>query len=147
MVTDPRAACSERIARAVTEGGMRKQYRGRLIAEVRATGEPVRKVAERLGISVSSAYFWMKDAPASAPRFAKLVRIPSAATAELAVQVGAATIRVATGFDAELLRSVVAALITTRDDRARATDLRGARAGGHALRVRATRVGARKDAD
>ena len=93
---------------------MRKQYtaedRGRLIAEVRATGEPVRKVAERLGISVSSAYLWMKEAPASAPRFAKLVRLPSAATAELAVQVGAATIRVAIGFDAELLRSVVAAL-------------------------------------
>jgi transposase-like protein len=93
---------------------MRKQYtvedRGRLIAEVRATGEPVKKVAERLGISVSSAYLWMKDAPTSAPRFAKLVRLPSAAPAEFAVQVGAATIRVATGFDAELLRSVVAAL-------------------------------------
>ena len=93
---------------------MRKQYtaedRARLIAEVRATGEPVRKVAERLGISVSSAYLWMKQTPASAPRFAKLVRLPSAATAELAVQVGAATIRVAIGFDAELLRSVVAAL-------------------------------------
>lgn len=95
---------------------MRKQYtaedRGRLIAEVRATGEPVKKVAERLGISVSSAYLWIKDAPASAPRFAKLVRLPSASTGELAVLVGAATIRVASGFDAELLRSVVAALGT-----------------------------------
>ncbi len=92
---------------------MRKQYtaedRARLIAEVRATGEPVKKVAERLGISVSSAYLWMKNAPASAPRFAKLVRLQPAA-AELAVRVGAATIRVEPGFDAELLRSVVAAL-------------------------------------
>jgi transposase-like protein len=93
---------------------MRKQYtvedRARLIAEVRTTGEPVKEVADRLGISVSSAYLWLKAAPASVPRFAKLVRLPSAAAAELAVKVGAATIRVATGFDAELLRSVVAAL-------------------------------------
>jgi transposase-like protein len=93
---------------------MRKQYtvedRGRLIAEVRATGEPVKKVADRLGISVSSAYLWLKDAPATAPRFGKLVRLPSAAAAELAVEIGAATIRVTAGFDAELLRSVVAAL-------------------------------------
>jgi transposase-like protein len=93
---------------------MRRQYtaedRARLIAEVRATGEPVRKVAVRLGMSVSSAYLWMKDAPASAPRFAKLVRLPAAVTAGLAVQVGMATIRVEAGFDADLLRSVVAAL-------------------------------------
>jgi hypothetical protein len=93
---------------------MRKQYtvedRGRLIAEVRATGEPVKQVADRLGISVSSAYLWLKVAPASVPRFAKLVRLPSATAAELAVQVGPATIRVVAGFDAELLRSVVAAL-------------------------------------
>jgi len=93
---------------------MRKQYtvedRGRLIAEVRATGEPVKKVADRLGVSVSSAYLWLKDAPANAPKFAELVRLPSTAAAELAVQVGPATIRVGAGFDAELLRSVVAAL-------------------------------------
>ena len=93
---------------------MRRQYtaedRERLIAEVRASGEPVRKVAERQGISVSSAYLWMKSAPTSAPAFAKLVRLPTTASAELAVQISAATIRVETGFDAELLRSVVAAL-------------------------------------
>jgi transposase-like protein len=93
---------------------MRKQYtaedRARLIAEVRATGEPVKTVAKRLGISVSSAYLWMKNAPASAPKFAKLVRLSPAAPAAFAVRVGAATIRVEAGFDAELLRSVVAAL-------------------------------------
>jgi transposase-like protein len=98
----------------MAQGGMRKQYtaedRARLIAEVRATGEPVKTVAERLGISVSSAYLWMKKAPASAPRFAKLVRVQPAGAAEFAVQVGAATIRVGAGFDAELLRSVVSAL-------------------------------------
>jgi hypothetical protein len=70
----------------------------------------VKKVADRLGISVSSAYLWMKAASASAPSFAKLVRPPSATAVELAVQVGPATIRVMAGSDAELLRSVVAAL-------------------------------------
>jgi transposase-like protein len=93
---------------------MRRQYtaedRARLIAEVRATGEPVKSVAKRLGISVSSAYLWMKNAPTSAPKFAKLVRVRPAPAAELAVSVGAATIRVEAGFDAELLRSVVEAL-------------------------------------
>jgi len=93
---------------------MRKQYtaedRGRLIAEVRASGEPVKKVAAPLGIAESSAYLWMKAARTSAPGFAKLVRARPAPAAVVAVRVGAATICVEAGFDAELLRSVVLAL-------------------------------------
>ena len=98
---------------------MRKRHtveeRERLIAEVRATGETPRAVAERLGICGSSAYRWMKEASAStsaqgAPVFARMVRSRSASSSGLSVQLGPATIRVEAGFDAELLRSVIAAL-------------------------------------
>jgi transposase-like protein len=91
---------------------MRKQYtaeqREKLIAEVRA-GEPVSVVAKRMGVTSSSAYLWMKAvAPAaSAPVFARVV---PARVSSLRLQVGGAVVVVETGFDAELLRQVVAAL-------------------------------------
>jgi transposase-like protein len=91
---------------------MRKQYtseqRERLVAEVRSTGEPVRVVAERLGVTVSSAYLWMKGAAAapSKPVFARVV--PSLSS--LTLEVGRTRVRVEAGFDAELLRQVVSAL-------------------------------------
>jgi transposase-like protein len=91
---------------------MRKQYtaelRERLIAEVRA-GEPVSVVAERMGVTSSSAYLWMKAAaPASsAPNFARVV---STRRSSLQLQVGGAAVVVEAGFDPELLRQVVAAL-------------------------------------
>jgi len=94
---------------------MRKRHtaeeRARLIAEVRATGEIPRVVAERMGICASSAYRWMKEAPAvEGPMFARVVQSSKAARSVLVVQLGRATIRVEAGFDAELLREVVAAL-------------------------------------
>jgi transposase-like protein len=93
---------------------MRKQHtaedRERLIAEVRATGETARVVAERLGICASSAYRWMKEAAVpGAPVFARAVRA-RVSRPGLVVQLGRATILVEAGFDAELLRNVAAAL-------------------------------------
>jgi transposase-like protein len=94
---------------------MRKRHtaedRDRLIAEVRATGEIPRVVAERHGVCASSAYRWMKEAASpDAPVFARVVRSRAAVRSALVVQLGRATIRVEAGFDAELLRGVVAAL-------------------------------------
>lgn len=98
---------------------MRKRYskevRERVIAEVHSTGEPVRTVAERLGVCVSSAHRWIKKAVPgpSAPAFARLLPARAATRASLTVEVGRATIRVDAGFDAELLREVIAALVPT----------------------------------
>ena len=95
---------------------MRKRYtteqRERLVAEVRSTGEPVRLVAERLGVTVSSAYLWMKDAAAapSKPVFARVVPARAASPSSLTLEVGRTRVRVEAGFDAELLRQVVSAL-------------------------------------
>jgi transposase-like protein len=91
---------------------LRKQYtaeqREKLIAEVRA-GETVRVVAKRMGVTLSSAYLWMKAAtPASStPVFARVV---PARSSSLRLQMGSAAVVVEAGFDAELLRQVVAAL-------------------------------------
>jgi transposase-like protein len=94
---------------------MRKRHtaeeRERLIAEVRATGEIPRVVAERMGVCASSAYRWLKEASdAGAPVFARVVPSQSASSPAFVVQLGRVTIRVETGFDAELLRGIVAAL-------------------------------------
>ena len=92
---------------------MRKRHtaeeRERLIAEVRATGEVPRVVAERMGVCASSAYRWMKEASAAgAPVFARVV--PSSSRSGFVVQLGRAEIRVEAGFDADLLRELVSAL-------------------------------------
>lgn len=78
-----------------------------VIAEVRTTGAPVRVVAERLGVTVSSAHLWMKDAgPApSVPVFRE-----GGAGATGVLGVGSARVRVEAGFDAELLREAIAAV-------------------------------------
>jgi transposase-like protein len=94
---------------------MRKRHtaedRERLIAEVRATGEVPRVVAERMGICASSAYRWMKEASAvGAPVFARVVPSRSSSRSGLVVQLGRAEIRIEAGFDADLLRELVAAL-------------------------------------
>lgn len=70
--------------------------------------------AARLGVQVSTAYRWLRTlpAPAPAPAFAPVVAAP-AAGARLRVEVGAAAIEVEPGFDADLLRAVVAALEAT----------------------------------
>jgi transposase-like protein len=57
---------------------MGKRYkakeRDRLSETDRASGEPVKVVATRLGVSESTAYYWMKRARrVEPPRFARLV--------------------------------------------------------------------------
>ena len=95
---------------------MRKRYtaeqRERLVAEVRKTGAPVREVAARLGVTVSSAYLWMKEAgpgPSTAV-FARVVPSGTTIGRSVTLEVGRARVRVEAGFDAELLRQVVSAL-------------------------------------
>jgi transposase-like protein len=93
---------------------MRKQYtaeqREKLIAEVRATGETVRVVATRLGVTPSSAYLWMKGAATPAPSPPVFARVVPARARSLRVDVGGAALVVERGFDVELLRQIVAAL-------------------------------------
>ena len=103
---------------------MRKRYtaeqRERLLAEVQSSGGTVQEVADRLGVGVSSAYLWMKEAGESAERKAALGAtpvfarvVPERLRRGLLVEVGSATIRVDGEFDAKLLREVVAALSET----------------------------------
>ncbi|MEO7033478.1 MAG: helix-turn-helix domain-containing protein [Polyangiaceae bacterium] len=94
---------------------MRKRHtvedRERLIAEVKATGKTPRVVAERLGVCVSSAYRWVKEASSSqAPVFARVVQSRPSLRSGLVVHVGGAAIGIEAGFDADLLRDLVAAL-------------------------------------
>jgi transposase-like protein len=96
---------------------MRKRYtaeqRERLVAEVRRTGDSVRVVAERLGVTPSSAYLWMKEATEarpSTPVFARVVPSGTTVGQSVTLEVGRARVRVEVGFDAELLRQVVSAL-------------------------------------
>jgi len=94
---------------------MRKQYtaeqREKLVAEVRATGERVSVVAKRMGVASSSAYLWMKTgAKAAGPSVPVFARVVPARVATVRVQVGCAAVVVEAGFDAPLLRQVVAAL-------------------------------------
>ena len=97
--------------------GMQRRYtakqREQLIEAVRRSGEPVKAVATRMGVSVSTGYLWMKGAPVpGGPQFARLVPEPRVRRTSLVVEVGSVAIRVDPGFDAELLRAVVSALGT-----------------------------------
>ena len=68
-----------------------------------------------MGVTPSSAYLWLKATGTPIKRvFARVVPSTLAMQDSLAIEVGAATIRVQTGFDAALLRSVVAALSDER---------------------------------
>jgi|SRR5215208_231717 len=104
---------------------MRRHYtaeqRGQLLDLV-ASGRSVREAAAHLGIAPSTASYWVRRATKKArqlrqrqarrggglPGFARLVREHEVASIE--VRVGGATLQVGPGFDAELLRAVVAAL-------------------------------------
>jgi len=85
------------------------EQRQQLVDEVRTTGARVRDVAKRMGITLSSAYLWMKAAaPAvDVPVFARVV---PARTSSLRVEIAGVALTVERGFDAELLREVVVAL-------------------------------------
>jgi transposase len=94
---------------------MGKRYkakeRDRLIETVRASGEPVKVVAQRLGVRESTAYYWMKRSRgAESPKFARVIPTPRTSEASLSIEVEGVVIRLAAGFDAALLREVVVAL-------------------------------------
>lgn len=96
---------------------MGKRYkateRERLVKTIRASGEPVKVVAERLGVKESTAYDWMKQADrAEPPKFARVIptALLSKASASVSIEVGGVVIRLDAGFNAALLREVVAAL-------------------------------------
>jgi transposase-like protein len=93
---------------------MRKRHtaeqRERLIGEVRA-GERVAVAAARMGVGVSAAYLWVKEAgaPPKGPTFARVVPSVGAA-AGVVLEVGRVRVQVQAGFDAAVLRQVVSAL-------------------------------------
>ena len=94
---------------------MSKRYRTKereqLIETVRTSGEPVKAIAERMGVKKSTAYFWMKRARAARPpEFARVIPTAERAKASMSIEVGAVVIRLDSGFDAALLREVVSAL-------------------------------------
>jgi transposase-like protein len=105
---------------------MRRHYtekqRGQLIDLV-ASGRSVTEAAAQLGIGRSTASYWVRRAEAKArevrqrdaragtdqrPPFVRLVREREVGSVE--IRVGGATLRVTSGFDAELLRAIVATL-------------------------------------
>jgi transposase-like protein len=91
---------------------MRRRYtddeRRELVELVKSGRATTREAAARLGVTASTAYWWMKRAHGE-PTFVRLVRA-SEAEAAIAVRVGRAEIEVRRGFDVELLRAVVEAL-------------------------------------
>jgi transposase-like protein len=98
---------------------MRKRHtaeeRERLLAEI-GGGRSVREAAEKVGVELSTAYRWRRDSGGTprrrVPAFARV--IASAAVTRsvggVVIEVGGTSIRVEAGFDARLLRDVVAAL-------------------------------------
>lgn len=109
---------------------MRKHYtdeqRAELVRLVLEEDLSLRRAAARLQVADSTAYYWVKRASArsrgkqrqritpptadlAGPAFVQLVRAGSRHNV-LHVRVGAATVEVGAGFDAELLRQVVAVL-------------------------------------
>lgn len=111
--------------------GMRRHYtaekRAQLVELVTSTGATIAAAAAELGVQKSTASYWVRKAtkptrrarrprsaaPATAstaePTFARLVRASETASS-IEVWTGKVAIRVRPGFDAELLRAVVAAL-------------------------------------
>jgi transposase-like protein len=95
---------------------MRRKFtereRQRYLAELKASGEKPWSFAHRVGITPANLYRWMRlERRRTAPQFALLVpkRTPAIGS-RVSVQIGDATVQVEPGFDAALLRAVVAAL-------------------------------------
>jgi transposase-like protein len=92
-------------------------YRPSALSEVAAAvarGESIASAARRVGVPASTAHSWLRRSsrpaagPPPAPTFLELVA--PAPTPALVVRVGEAAIEVGVGFDAALLRAIVAAL-------------------------------------
>ena len=96
---------------------MRRRFtaeeRKRFVDEVRA-GTAVKDVAARMGMNPSMGYRWVRAAEeSSAPKFARVIRASAPEKrSSIAIRVGTASVVVDEGFDADLLRAVVAALST-----------------------------------
>jgi len=89
----------------------RLKERARLVETVRASGEPIKVVAKRLGVKESTAYYWMKRASKTkTPKFARVIPTALPSKASVTIDVGGVSIHLDAGFDAALLREVVAAL-------------------------------------
>jgi len=89
----------------------RATVRGRLVEAVRVSGESVKVVAERMGVKESTAYYWMKRSrETKLPEFVRVVPTSTGARSSMTIEVAGVTIHLETGFDAELLCEVVAAL-------------------------------------
>jgi transposase-like protein len=87
--------------------------RERLIELVRTSGEPVKAIAERMGVKASTAYFWLKRAREATPlEFARVIPTVRSSKAAMSLEVGGAVIHLESGFDADLLREIVSALGT-----------------------------------
>lgn len=109
------------------DGRMRRRYtekeRSDLIELVSAGRATVSEAAPRLGVTLSTAYKWMRDRAVvqgrrpeqsrrralATPTFARVLSSREA-EATIAVRVGAAELQVRRDFDADLLRAVVEAL-------------------------------------
>jgi len=99
---------------------MRRKFtetdRQRYLAELKVSGETPWSFARRIGITPANLYRWMRlQQSGPGPQFARLVRErPSgeanSATGRISVQIGDSLVHVEAGFDAGLLRDVVAAL-------------------------------------
>lgn len=81
-------------------------------------GDSVRSAASRLGVGISTAYLWMREATSASvelarppvPTFVEVMPSSQSLCAVLVVHVGIADIEVRSGFDPALLRAVVGAL-------------------------------------
>lgn len=86
--------------------------RAELVAAVKR-GEAVASVANRIGVTPATAYAWLRKAregsreSAVQPTFLELV---TSGSTGLMVRIGFAEIEVRPGFDADLLRAIVAVL-------------------------------------
>ena len=106
---------------------MRKHYteaQRAALLELVTTGTPLRAAARQLQVGKSTAYRWLKRARPTTPptrgvaaarptprrpTFARLIRAPADRTA-MTLRVGGAVIEIHAGFDAALLRALIAAL-------------------------------------
>lgn len=83
--------------------------REREVAAWRASGLSAGAYAAHRGYSRASLCSWAADLSPKTPQFVRLDVAPRAAS-ELVIEIGKARLHVARGFDASLLRDVVAAL-------------------------------------
>jgi transposase len=100
----------------------REQFWREQLRRQQASGRGVREFCEGAGLSVPSFYWWRREvrirdsrAGAVRPRFVP-VRLASESFADASLEVvlgGGRSIRVGSGFDADHLRAVVAALEAT----------------------------------